>query len=57
MDYIGGVLILLVGVSVMWGFLRLKERIDLLEHEVRWLRSELEELKPREVRSANDPKP
>lgn len=48
---------MLVGVSVMWGFLRLKERIDLLEHEVRWLRSELEELKPREVRSANDPKP
>jgi len=41
----------------MWGFLRLKERIDLLEHEVRWLRSELEELKPREVRSANDPQP
>ena len=48
---------MLVGVSVMWGFLRLKERIDLLEHEVRWLRSEFEELKPREVRSANDPKP
>jgi hypothetical protein len=34
---------------------KLKERIDFLEHEVRWLRQELEELKPAEIRSAGAP--
>lgn len=37
-----------------WGYVRLNERINLLEHEVRWLRQELEQLKPTEVKSAYD---
>ncbi len=55
MHYVDTVLVLIVGVSFFWAFVKLKERVDFLEHEVRWLRSELEELKPKEVRSANDP--
>jgi hypothetical protein len=41
--------------TAIWGYLRLQERISFLEHEVRWLRNELESLKPREVKSAYDP--
>ena len=37
-----------------WSIMKLRERLVFLEHEVRWLRSELESLKPREIRSAND---
>jgi len=47
-------LILVIATSV-WGYIRLSERIALLEHELRWLRQELEELKPTEVRSVFDP--
>jgi hypothetical protein len=45
----------LVAGTVLWGFLKLQERISFLEHEVRWLRNELESLKPREVKSTYDP--
>lgn len=55
MLYLETIFVLLVGVSALLAFVKLKERIDFLEHEVRWLRSELEVLKPKEVRSANDP--
>ncbi len=54
MDVFQNVAILLVGATAFWVFLKLKERIEFLEHEVRWLRKELEELKPTEIRSAND---
>lgn len=47
--------IALVGATALWGYLKLQERISFLEHEVRWLRNELESLKPREVKSAYDP--
>ena len=46
-------LILLAGTGC-WSFMKLRERLVFLEHEVRWLRSELESLKPREIRSVND---
>jgi hypothetical protein len=46
-------LILAVGIGY-WSLMKLRERIAFLEHEVRWLRSELESLKPREIKSAND---
>ena len=39
---------------VGWLGFELRRRFELLEHEVRWLRSELEGLKPREVRSIHD---
>ncbi len=41
--------------TALWAYLKLQERISFLEHEVRWLRNELESLKPREVKSAYDP--
>jgi hypothetical protein len=45
----------LVAATALWGYWKLQERISFLEHEVRWLRNELESLKPREVKSAYDP--
>lgn len=48
---IGLVLVISTSISV---YVRLNERIGLLEHEVRWLRQELEELKPTEVKSVYD---
>lgn len=48
------VIVLLVAGTAIWGYLKLNERIEFLEHEVRWLRNELERLKPTEVRSAYD---
>lgn len=45
--------VLIVGTAA-WVYLRLKERIDFLEHEVRWLRSEVEAMKPTEVKSEYD---
>jgi hypothetical protein len=44
----------LIAATALWGFLKLQERITFLEHEVRWLRNELESLKPREVKSIYD---
>lgn len=46
---------LIIGAATaLWFYRRLSARIEFLEHEVRWLRLELEELKPTEVRSVND---
>ncbi|MDX1406441.1 MAG: hypothetical protein R3192_18055 [Woeseiaceae bacterium] len=56
MDTLQSLALLLIGGTAFWVYWRQKERLDLLEHEVRWLRQELEELKPTEVRSAYDPK-
>ena len=44
----------LVAATAFWVYLKLKERIEFLEHEVRWLRRELEALKPTEIKSAYD---
>jgi hypothetical protein len=54
MDAIQGFAILLIAATAFWFYIKMKERLDLIEHEVRWLRQELEELKPTEVRSAYD---
>jgi len=54
MDIVQSLVILLVGATALWVFLKLKARIEMLEHEVRWLRKELEDLKPTEVRSIYD---
>ncbi len=45
MDALQNVMILLIAGTVIWIFMKLKERIDSLEHEVRWLRSELDGMK------------
>ena len=45
----------LIAGTALWGYLKLQERISFLEHEVRWLRNELEALKPREIKSSYDP--
>lgn len=54
MDMVQSLVILVVGATSFWVYLKLKARIEFLEHEVRWLRQELEDLKPREVKSLND---
>lgn len=54
MDMLQSLVILLVGATAFWVYLKLKTRIEFLEHEVRWLRKELEDLKPTEVKSAYD---
>ena len=54
MEVIQNLAMLFVAATVFWAYLKLKDRIEFLEHEVRWLRKELEGMKPTEVRSAND---
>jgi len=45
MDVAQNVAILLVAATSFWAFIALKKRIEFLEHEVRWLRSELNDIK------------
>lgn len=47
MDAIQSLIIVLVGGAGIWGYFQFRQRIELLEHEVRWLRQELDSLKPR----------
>ncbi|MCP4781034.1 MAG: hypothetical protein GY877_09910, partial [Hyphomicrobium sp.] len=54
MDAFQTAAIVLVGGTAGWVYLKLKERIEFLEHEVRWLRNELEALKPTETESEYD---
>jgi hypothetical protein len=54
MDIAQSLVILLVGATACWVYLKLKARIEFLEHEVRWLRKELEDLKPTDVKTAFD---
>jgi hypothetical protein len=41
MDEAQSIAILVVAATAFWAFLALRKRIEFLEHEVRWLRSEL----------------
>lgn len=45
MDEIQNIGLLLVGGTAFWVYYKLKERLEFLEHEVRWLRSELDSVK------------
>lgn len=45
MDDAQNIAILMVAATSFWVFLTLKKRIEFLEHEVRWLRSELNDIK------------
>lgn len=45
MDVAQNVAILLVAATSFWAFIALKKRIEFLDHEVRWLRSELNDIK------------
>ena len=54
MDIIQNLVMLGIAATAFWTYLRLKDRIEFLEHEVRWLRKEMEDMKPTEIRSAND---
>ena len=51
------IIILIAAATAIWLCFRLERRVALLEHEVRWLRQELESLKPTEVISQYDPGP
>jgi hypothetical protein len=54
MDAVQTVVIVLIAATAFWAYLKLKERIEFLEHEIRWLRNELEAVKPTEIKSAYD---
>ena len=45
MDEAQSIAILIVAATSFWAFIALGKRIDFLEHEVRWLRSELNDIK------------
>lgn len=40
MEEVQSIAILVVAATAFWAFLVLRKRIEFLEHEVRWLRSE-----------------
>ena len=54
MDALQNLAMLFIAATIFWAYLKLKDRIEFLEHEVRWLRKEIEDMKPAEIRSAND---
>lgn len=54
MDMMQNLGILVVAATAFWFFLKIKDRIDFLSHEIRWLRKELESLKPVEINSEYD---
>ncbi len=54
MDALQNLAMVMIAATVFWAYLKLKDRIEFLEHELRWLRKEMEDMKPIEVRSAND---
>ena len=54
MAAIQNLVMLVIVATVFWTYLKLKERIEFLEHEIRWLRKEMEDMKPTEIKSAND---
>ncbi len=54
MDAIQNLGMLVIAATALWTYLKLKERIEFLEHEVRWLRKEMEDMKPAEVKSVYD---
>jgi hypothetical protein len=56
MDILQNTVIVLVAATAFWIYLKLNARLVFLEHEVRWLRQELESLKPTEIRSIYDRK-
>ncbi len=45
MEEAQSIAILVVAATSFWAFIALKKRIEFLEHEVRWLRSELNDIK------------
>jgi hypothetical protein len=45
MDFVQNIAILVVGATSFWAFITLRKRIEFLEHEVRWLRSEFNDIK------------
>jgi hypothetical protein len=44
-DEAQSIAILVVAATSFWAFVALRKRIEFLEHEVRWLRSELNDVK------------
>ena len=45
MDAIQNIAILLFAGTSFWAYFKLKQRLDLIEHEVRWVRHEIEDIK------------
>jgi len=45
MEVAQSIALLIVAATSFWAFIALRKRIEFLEHEVRWLRSELNDIK------------
>jgi biopolymer transport protein ExbB/TolQ len=45
MDQAESIAILLVAATSFWALMALRKRIEFLEHDVRWLKSELNDIK------------
>jgi biopolymer transport protein ExbB/TolQ len=45
MDEAQTIALLVIAATSFWAFIALRKRIEFLEHEVRWLRSELNDIK------------
>ena len=45
MDEAQSIALLVIAPTSFWAFIALRKRIEFLEHEVRWLRSELNDIK------------
>jgi hypothetical protein len=45
MDEAQSIAILVVAATSFWAFITLRKRVEFLEHEVRWLRSEFNDVK------------
>ncbi len=45
MEEAQSIALLIVAATCFWAFIALRKRIEFLEHEVRWLRSELNDIK------------
>ena len=45
MDEAQSIALLVIAATSFWAFIALRKRIEFLEHEVRWLRSELNDIK------------
>lgn len=54
MDALQNVALLVIAATAFWFYLKMKDRIDFLSHEIRWLRKELDSLKPVEIKSDYD---
>lgn len=55
MEFVQNAALVLIAATAVWIYMTLRDRLEFLEHEVRWLRRELDALKPGGVEPPSDP--